>query len=111
MQPVAGRGNKRTGHKAFTIAIRVQMPACDLRSPWRRGKNLTIYELLRWYLPRSMDCRPITLLRPHAIVPETQHPIGRTLDWATAAQTPSAVPAAITCGRDASAGIDDGHRV
>jgi len=82
-------------HKAFTVATGVQVYSCDPRSPWQRGSNENTNGLLRQYLPKNMEFKPITQEQLDAIAAELNSRPRKTLDWTTPAQALSAIAATI----------------
>ena len=82
-------------HKAFTIATGVQVYFCDPRGPWQRGSNENTNGLLRQYLPKNADFKPITQEQLDAIAAELNSRPRKTLDWTTPAQALSAIVATI----------------
>ena len=73
----------------------MQVFFCDPRSPWQRGSNENTNGLLRQYLPKNVDFKPITQEQLDAIAAELNGRPRKTLDWATPAQALSAIVATI----------------
>jgi IS30 family transposase len=49
------RGSEFTDHKAFAAALNTTVYFCDSHSPWQRGSNENINDVLRFFFPRSCD--------------------------------------------------------
>ncbi len=64
------QGHEMADHARFTITSRVQVFFCDPKSPWQRGTNENTNGLLRQYLPRRVDFRPLTQADLDAIADE-----------------------------------------
>jgi len=70
----------------FTVDTGVQVYFCDPRSPWQRGSNENTNGLLRQYLSRGADLRPLDQAALDAIAAELNGRPRQTLGFKTPSQ-------------------------
>lgn len=69
--PTYDQGRELARYKELTAHTGVAMCFCDPRSPWQRGSNENIIELVRQYLPKGMDLSGYSQERLDAIATES----------------------------------------
>jgi IS30 family transposase len=84
------RGSEMAHHQLFSVISDVKVFFCDPHSPWQRGSNENTNGLLRQYLPKGTDLRPLTQRQLDSIAKKLNTRPRQTLDF----QTPAEVLAA-----------------
>ena len=79
-------GKEMSDHVRFTLDWGVQLYFCDPRSPWQRGTNQNTTGLLRQYLPKGADLKPLTQADLDAVAAELNERPRETLGWRSPAE-------------------------
>jgi len=79
------QGPEMAEHVRFTVDTGVAVYFCDPHSPWQRGSNENTNRLLRQYLPKGGDFRPVTKNQLNGIAAELNSRPRQTLEWRTPA--------------------------
>ena len=77
------RGLEMAGHKAFSLATKVDVYFCDPRSPWQRGSNENTNGLVREYLPKGEDHSSCSQAKLDRIADRLNTRPRKTLDFKT----------------------------
>lgn len=81
------RGMEMARHRAFSVAINVNVYFCDPQSPWQRGTNENTNRLLRQYFPDGTDLALYTQGELNEIARELNERPRKTLAFRTPADT------------------------
>lgn len=79
------QGPEMAEHVRFTVDTGIAVYFCDPHSPRQRGSNENTNRLLRQYLPKGGDFRPVTKDQLNGIAAELNGRPRQTLEWTTPA--------------------------
>jgi IS30 family transposase len=81
------RGTELSGHKAFSMATKMDVYFCDPRSPWQRGSNENTNGLLRQYLKKTEYIAKYSQVELDEIAAKLNRRPRKTLGFRTPAAT------------------------